>query len=502
MHNEPLVFEQSKDKKTLIFLRLFLFIVIVIFFLPLFILPFYNHACTDDYFCGYNLNNLGSLNYQKFIYNECGGRFSATFFGSLFAKNGFLYQHYYLHSLLFLTLNIFSTFFLLRTINKNIFKEVISKTNLAFASIVFVALTICDYPEFSTFNFWFSSAITYQLPIILFQIIISFVVILFFTESKWLRSIFSILIPILIFIVTGFNELFIVVNAFLLFIIFYLDHLKKLSKTFWILSLSLFIISAAVVILSPGSHVRAERIVPKNIYLSITAVCLHMGEVIWNILRNPFSWLILFLSFYYGTSNNSFKNHQFITRIKMRKWHFPIIISLFLFSTVSFAVAGLKGGLLPDRYLNGVTYFTLLMLICYSFLLGATNNNYLKFFLSKETKHIFIYIFLIIVFLCNSEITDEYKSLISAPVYDQILKERENTLSHASSSSTETATIKSYDVALTDYLKKYEGSTKTFYKMIQEKPKLLFFEDDLANNYSINILKQYYNLNSIIVMKK
>ena len=88
-----------------------LFVVsLVIFFTPLFILPFFNHAFTDDYFCGYYLDVKGFSEYQSFVYNECGGRFAATFTGSLFACNHFLYEHYYLHSILFLLLNCRSVY--------------------------------------------------------------------------------------------------------------------------------------------------------------------------------------------------------------------------------------------------------------------------------------------------------------------------------------------------------------------------------------------------------
>src|SRR5258708_6540270 len=88
--------------------KLFLTLALFIFFLPLVILPFFNHAFTDDYFCGYRLHLYGFVDYQSTIYVNWGGRFAATFAGSLFAYNDFLYDHYYLHTLLLLVFNFIS----------------------------------------------------------------------------------------------------------------------------------------------------------------------------------------------------------------------------------------------------------------------------------------------------------------------------------------------------------------------------------------------------------
>ncbi|MGI8951148.1 MAG: hypothetical protein ACR2FN_06145 [Chitinophagaceae bacterium] len=488
--------------KLSVILKIVLIIVLIIFFLPLFILPFYNHACADDYICGYTVNKFSLLNYQKFIYNNWGGRFAATFTGSMFARNYFLYNHYYLHSILFLSLNILSSFFLLRLVHKYLLRDNLSIKNILLHSLIFVALTICAYPEFSTFDFWFSSSVTYQFPIVLFQFTIGFLLILFYTKNRFILVCFTILIPIFISLITAFNELFIVANAFLLFFIFFVDRSKKISRVFLRLAILLFFLSALIVVFSPGSQTRSKIIVPKSIYLFASAITFHMAEVLWNIFKNPFSWLVFFFIFYYAASKkNLFANNITIQFLKRKKWIFLSIILIFLLCAVSFAVLGLKGGLLPERYLNGVTYFTLILLILYSFIAGLQAENLFTFSFEENKKEIFIYTSLIIVLLCNTQIVDEYKSLLIAPTYDKILSAREQTLLHAANNPAKIATVKSYDLALQDEIKNNEGNTKTFNDLIQQKPKLLFFQDDLATDYSINILKKFYKLDSIIVKK-
>ena len=125
-----------------------------------------------------------SLNYQWFIYTKWGGRFAATFTGSLFAYKDFLYNHYYLHTFLLLALNFISIFLLVHTFHKHVLKADNSFSKKMLMSFLFLALEICSLPEPSTFLFWFSSAITYQLPLALFQAEIALLIIYLYSEKR------------------------------------------------------------------------------------------------------------------------------------------------------------------------------------------------------------------------------------------------------------------------------------------------------------------------------
>ncbi|MEP7318650.1 MAG: hypothetical protein ABI921_07905 [Panacibacter sp.] len=492
------------DGKILVAIKIIFIAALVIFFLPLLVLPFFNHACTDDYFCGAHLNELGFSKYQQYIYTECGGRFAATYIGSLFAENNFLYTHYYLHSLLLLLFNLLSVSFLFSVVNKYLLKDSGIKKLVAVLSLVYVALTVCSYPEPSTFLFWFSSAITYHLPVTLVQIELALLVIIYHTEKKYIRYTCGLLVALLVFFINGFNELFIVVQILLLATLFYFQFYKKISKAYLGLLIILFLCSAIIVIAAPGNQVRAERIVPKGLLIGAVAIAYHAAETLFSICKNPFFWLAIALLFISGNKlKENIGTSSWFKRLTIKKWLIPLIIIGFLFGAVAVAVTGLKGGIIPDRYLNGVAYFVVLLLLVYAFIGGAVLPlNLRSISLSAQRNHIVIYSLLTAALLCNDYILTSYKSIISAPLYSNIISERENIFKEAAQNKSP-AMVKDYTIALQEHLQKdYAQSTKTVYETVQQKPSMLFFEDDLATDNSINILKQFYKLDSISVIRK
>ena len=492
------------EGKILVAVKIIFIAALTVFFIPLLVLPFFNHACTDDYFCGAHLNELGIGQYQEYIYNECGGRFAATYIGSLFAKNNFLYTHYYLHSLLLLLFNSLSVFFLFSIVNKYLLKDAFTKKMLPTLSLVYLALTICSYPEPSTFLFWFSSAITYHLPVILVQVEVALLILLCYTKKKHVKIICSVLVALLLFFINGFNELFITVQFLLLAAVFYFGVYKKLTKAYLIILIVLFISSAIIVIAAPGNQVRAGRIVPKGIVLGAISVFYQAAETIFAICRNPFFWFAAVCVFICGNRlKENFITSVWYKKLTAKKWLLPLIITGFLLGSIAVAVTGLKGGIIPGRYLNGVAYFIVTMLLVYAFISGtALHLNLQTISLSKQRSSIFAYSLFAIALLSNSYIVDAYKSIISAPLYSTVITEREAALKDAAVKKIP-AVIKDYTVSLQEQLdKNYAGSTKTLYQAVQQKPSMLFFEDDLATDYSVDILKKFYRLDSIVVIRK
>ena len=191
--------------KVLLVAKIFLIVSLIVFFIPLVILPFFNHACTDDYFGGYYLKKEGFINYQEFVYTHWAGRFIATLTGSLFINKGFLYDHYYLHSLVLLLLNFLSLLFLLKTIDKYILQEKWSWFKKNLFALVFLALEISCVPQLVTFIFWFSSSLSYHPPVIFIQIEIALFIIMINSNNNTSKNICAILLPVVAFIINGFN---------------------------------------------------------------------------------------------------------------------------------------------------------------------------------------------------------------------------------------------------------------------------------------------------------
>ncbi|HEY2727823.1 MAG TPA: DUF6056 family protein, partial [Parafilimonas sp.] len=489
------------ESKMLVLVKLILIACLFIFFLPLVVLPFFNHPFTDDFFCGYQLNNKGFIPYQLFIYKNWGGRFAATFAGSLFAYNNFLYGHYYLHSLLLLALNFMSVFFLVNNLYKYILKERVSLSKKMLLSFLFLALEICSLPQCSTFIFWFSSAITYQLPIVLLQTEIALFILYFNTNNKLLKSTCVLALPLLVFITIGCNEFFISVQLLLFAVVFYFKLYKKCSTIFSILSILAFITSSALLVFSPGNQARLNDVVSKKFYAGIGSVAYHGFETLWSICKTPFIWFAIFAIFLHANqSKKQWQNNLYIQKISNKKWIPAVTVLIFLIAAVSLPVAALKGGIIPDRYINAVAYITAFLLLVCFFIAGIISNTKILS-LQSTRKKIIVYMLLSAGLLFNNYIIDAYKTLIIAPTYDTILSARENILKQ-SSQQNKIAIVKDYDAAISELLQtKYNKSTATFKQLIQQKPPLLFFEDDLADDHSKDVLKKYYGLDTIVVKK-
>ncbi|HEX5154651.1 MAG TPA: DUF6056 family protein [Parafilimonas sp.] len=483
--------------KILLLTKILLAGVLVIFFFPLIVLPFFNHPFADDYYNGFQLNTGGFMHYQTFMYLNWTGRFAATFIWSLFEYKGFLYNHYYLHSLLLLFLNFISIFFLINVTDKYILKENFRLSNKLLFSFLFLALEICSLPELSTFLFWFTSSITYYLPVILVQAEIALFIVFFNSGNTITKNICAVLLPLLVFMIIGFNELFILIQLALFGILFYLKLHTKCQRIFILFIVLSFAAGSALLLLAPGNQARSGLINSRSIFSGLAAISYNSFETLWSIFKNPLIWFTGIVIFGFAARTYSQQN-RYINKLSQKRLFIPGAIFLFLLACIVLAVIALKGRLIPDRYLNPVSCCMLLLLLPCFFIAGVNNSSRISFQL-PATKDIVIHALLIIVLLCNTYIANAYKSLVIAPVYDNILTERESALKQAAQEN-KTAVVKDYYTALSELLKtKYSSATVTFQQLIQEKPPLLFFEDDLTDDYSISVLKKYYGLDSVLV---
>src|SRR5205085_5076277 len=115
-----------------------------------------------------------------------------------------------------------SAFLLVHAFQKYVLKADNSFSKKLLMCFLLLALEMCSLPEPSTFLFWFSSAITYQLPLILFQTEIALLILCLYSDKKIFLSVCTIIVPVMVFVTIGFNELFIIVQLLLFAIAFYL----------------------------------------------------------------------------------------------------------------------------------------------------------------------------------------------------------------------------------------------------------------------------------------
>lgn len=478
--------------------KLLLVLSLIAFFIPLFILPFFNHAGADDYMCAIHLRKYGFAGYQSYIYKFWGGRYAATFAGAVYALNGFLYNHYYLHSLLLIVLNIVSSVFVLNAVNTHILKESFLKKNLVLLALIFTALEITVLAQPSTYIFWFSSAVTYQLPVILIECQIGLWVLLIRSKKSGTKALAYVLIPLLVIIINGFNELFVAAEFFMMSFVFAFGLHKQLPKTFIWLTVMLYTISAMIVLLSPGIQSRAANVLPKGIAIGAIVWGYHVAEVAWNIFRQPLFWLTAVAVFFAGNYFRQKNIDAFTLFIySKRKRLLLLSVAMFVAITVAIPVTGLKGGVIPERYLNAVIEITVILLLMLVFIAGAGIKEKISLFFFNAKRVVMILFCLLI--LANNYIVEAYRNIIAAPLYNSIMNEREATLRN-SAMTNKIAHLKSYNTSLQEHLQKeYSQSTQTWLTLIQEKPTLLFFQDDLNLEKNYPTLKEYYQLDSLII---
>ncbi len=475
-------------------------VAVIIFFGPLVILPFFNHAAADDYVCAIHLKTEGFWTYQRFIYHNWGGRFAATFTGSLFVLNQFLYNHYYLHSLLLLVLDVLSAGYLIYTLNRYLFRHEHFGGYGPFIVLLLVALQHCSMIELSTYTFWFSSAITYHLPLVLIQFQVGLWLLFFYGKNNAARQFSYCFLPLLIFVINGFNELFIVVQAVLLLLVF-LAGLAKRSKMLAFLTVAAYAAGALMVLLSPGIGSRFAMIAPKGLFTGLVVIFYQLTGITWSIGKNPLFWLAISFAFVYGNHKaDAVQQSRLLMIFRHNRWLLPGVICGFVLLSLLVAVVGLNGGNIPGRYINGVIGITLSLMLLLAFTEGTAMAP-LRVNLNSAKAELFFAFACAAGLVCSLYTREAYSSLATAPVYHAIMKDRERYLSSAAADPrTKIAFINSYDDALEQYVgHHYQHVSGTIKNLLQQKPGLIFFEDELKSRPGIRTLEQFYGLDSIVV---
>jgi hypothetical protein len=88
-----------------------LFSAIIVFIIPFVLFAFWNFPSADDYMIINKRSQFSFWELQSDVYQNWSGRYFATFVSCLFSYSGFLYSHYYLHTLLLLVFTVLSWLF-------------------------------------------------------------------------------------------------------------------------------------------------------------------------------------------------------------------------------------------------------------------------------------------------------------------------------------------------------------------------------------------------------
>lgn len=490
----------TKDRK----IYLILLLCLITFFTPFIILSFLNHPCTDDYILGARVREEGFLTYQHNAYFNWSGRFFSNFSASIFALNRFVFKHYFFHPLFLLLLSLLGVYILFSAINKFFLKSYYTPIQVIIAASIYTVILLCSYAEISTALFWFISAITYQLPVALFYAGIGFSIRSAHAASFLGKLLYGLTAVFCIIAINGANEMVALSSgAFMLiagFIIFkFYPNQKRAIGIYFII----FLVSFLVLAISPGSRERAAEIPQAGLLKANGFAFARTLYTFWNIFKEPLFWLCgLFIFLQSQIISERLKLLRFPVfafLLKYKKWLLIVPVAVVIINYLP--IIYVSNGSLPERASNSVIFFTLLLITALIIIFGVLYSN--KATLPRVTMY-FLAAGIALTILCNRLFFSMLQNVVSGFFYDKVMLAREAELSEASKRPNKKAVVYGYDTSLQQQMKHYfpAGTRKQLEELITRKPEHLFLFDDLSTNYNIQFLKEYYRLDTIVVIEK
>ncbi len=491
---------ERTDRKMYVFLSAGL----IIFFTPFIILSFLSHPSSDDFILGARIREEGFWNYQMNAYSQWTGRFFSNFWGSIFSLHHFLFNHYFFHSLLLIVLSLLCIYILFSTINRYFLKHYYSNSQIIIAAGVYFAVLSCCYSQLSTAFFWFSSAITYQLPSALFFAGIGFAIRAAYAVISSKKIFYNLATIFCIAAISGANEIIAIsLGSFMLMAIFLIFKFYPASKKIACVYLVVYLISFTILAISPGSRERSAEIPSAGLVKAVAFAFARTAYTFWNIFKEPLFWLcglfIFLQSQIIGNRLQLLRFPVFVFFLKYKRWLLIVIVLVVVLNYLPLMY--LSNGSLPERATNNVIFFTLLLLTTLITIFGAVYSNIA---VVQPLRMYFLIAGIALAILCNRLFFTMLQNTVSGFFYNKVMTMREAELSNASKRAYKKAVVYDYNTSLQQQVKYYfpTGTRKQVEELITTKPEHLFLFDDLSLKYNLTLLKNYYQLDTIIIIKK
>ena len=457
----------------------------------------YNHPHTDNYVVMINVKKYGFDGYAQFIYQKWSGRFLSDYLLRIEAYQQFLISHYWVHTTFLLLLNTISCIVLFFTINKYLANFTSKNSIVILLALCYMAVQITSLPEISSAYYWLSSGVTYQPSIILIQFELALLIVFYKTQNilgKWLCA---LLIAVSIVLINFNNELSVLINGSLLAIVF-VATARVQNLPFIILAILVYAISMYLTISAPGNYLRSAHIPKAGFAKAIATSLARTSFATWIILKNPMVLCGLLAAFFSGSyfvvNSHAFKLKSIFTNNIWAIWLFSPVLIILIFIPIMYV----SNGSFPERVNNELVQYFIMLLLCAAFFTG----NFFRINI-QGSKLVLVFTFAFALTLCcNSFYGQLLKSCITGKAHDLVLTQRAQTLQHGANTRQNTVTLLSYDKHLDSLLNttfKYEKEQlKT---MIRQKPSFLYLYDDLTSTESVNVLRVFYGLQEIKVIR-
>lgn len=335
-------------------LELLLLMIMLVLFLPYFILSFYNAPSVDDYSYALKTIDFGFWGGQAEAYKQWNGRYFASFLLclKLISENSFVL--YKILPVVFIFLSIHSIYRLV----KNFFTES-HPTVLLLVSAAYVFIYFNTMPSITQGLYWAPGTITYHLGNIMIVYFLSY----FFQPVTINHPPLYIngMMMITIILACGLNESSMVVaDLLILSILFYKFITTRKIDNFFILLLVVAAICTVIMAVSPGNHIRDVGFLDphkKNLLYTIKSSfdsLFHLNfEWLFNWQMGVISLAVLPLFIQFNKYSYS----------GVELWTGFIVVFVLGFCIVAASLAPgfwSTGYIAPDRTINAVYWFSLL----------------------------------------------------------------------------------------------------------------------------------------------
>lgn len=471
----------------------FLFFAVVVFLLPFILFCFWNVPAADDYMIFSRSLQYSFWGLQAWIYRTWSGRYFSTFLSTVFSYNGFLYSHYYVHTILLLAGTVLSWIFLLKKVNKYFLLKPVSCKSLLLVSLLLLIFEINTIPEPVTAFYWFSSAITYQVPLILLIVLSAVLIELLYSPQK--KS-YILLSALLIVLLHGCNEsmtLFVLIMSTCAVFCYYFiyKHLPGLISGLYFFSL----VNSCFLLFAPGI-INRSALIGSSSFLSIIGIAVIKFIIHhWYFLKEPLWWACLFFSGSFVLTNPGLHKQLLSQRLS-----FPLILLLYIATGICIYIPILyvTNGSLPLRTENTICFLYSLMsvIIVVVFLSSKLRVS------QRPTPMLYKYRYVLVAILIFStanmkKVTD---SLLSGLFYKQVMQERIDMLEAAKRQQVDEVNLDDYQTAVTAQIRKYPFLNRHLFKeIIVKPPPIICFQNDF---YDLSYIKELYSIKKMTINKR
>ena len=230
-----------------------LLILLLLLFVPYFVLPTYNFPASDDYCCTAKVDELGFIDNAVFWYNNWTSRYTATSLISYPFKKGF-----FLWSRLFPYLLFLSLFWGLFLFFKKLVFPKLPNIDIAIATLLFLLSFVALLRSTSSAFYWAAGSLTYTLSIPLILFLVPFIQkIAFYQQSKTRQISCLVWSSVFIAVVIGTNETILPLLDFALIVAAIWGFWERKKGRFHLLILlAVALTFSTVVFVAPGNYER------------------------------------------------------------------------------------------------------------------------------------------------------------------------------------------------------------------------------------------------------